>query len=114
MRFPPIKSDRALLWITLHADEAVSERYAALRDVLKTCRLHPLDTTAASELVIVDAAALHEQIAAVRAVLGANDMLHLVARSGDQLQVDVIAPPDVDADVLPNRPAERRPPWLRD
>ncbi len=113
MRFPPIKSDRALLWITLHADATVAERYTALHGVLKTCRLHPLDTTAASELVIVDEAAFREQLAAVRAALGEGDMLHLIARVGERLQVEVIAPPDVDADALPQRPDERRPPWLR-
>jgi hypothetical protein len=113
VRFPPIKADRALLWITLRADETLDERYAALRNVLKACRMHPMDTTAASEMVIVDAALFREQEAAVRAVLGDGDMLHLVAPLGGRLQVEVIAPPAVDADVLPNRPAERRPPWLQ-
>lgn len=112
VRFPPIKADRALMWITLRADDSVSERYAALRGVLKACRLHPLDTTSASELVIVDPQAVREHSAALRDTLGAGDMLHLLARQGERWQVEVIAPPDVDADVLPNRPAERRPPWL--
>jgi hypothetical protein len=112
VRFPPIKSGRALVWITLHPDAGVSERYAALHGVLKSCHLHPLDTTGASELVIVEEAALREQLGAVRAVLGAGDMLHLIARQGERLSVEVIAPLDVEADSMPDRPAERRPPWL--
>ncbi len=112
MRFPPIKSGRAVLWITLHPDATAGERYAALHAVLKTCRMHPLDTTGASELVIVEEAALREQIGAVRAALGAGDMLHLIARQGERLAVEVIAPTDVDADSSPDRPAERRPPWF--
>lgn len=112
MRFPPIKSGRALLWITLHPDEAASERYTALRAVLKNCRIHPLDTTGTSEVVIVEEEALREQVSAVRATLGAGDMLHLIARQGERLSVEVIAPPDVEADSVPDRPAERRPPWF--
>ncbi len=112
MRFPPIKPDRALLWITLRPDDTVIERYAALRALLKDCRMHPLDTTAAAEVLIVDTTALHEHLAAIRDVLGAGDMLHLVTAVGDRLAVEVIAPPDVEADPLPHRPPERRPPWL--
>lgn len=112
VRFPPIKSGRALLWITLRADDQAAERYTALRAVLKSCRLHPLDTTGASELVIVEEAALRAQLGTVRAALGAGDMLHLIARHGERLAVEVIAPPDVDADNLPDRPSERRPPWF--
>lgn len=114
MRFPPIKSDRALLWITLVANDTVAERATALRTVLKQCRLHPLDTTGSAELVIVDPVLIREQIMAVRAVLGDGDMLHLIVRVGDRLTVEVIAPPGVDEDVLPVRPTVRRPPWLRD
>lgn len=112
MRFPPIKADRALLWITLRPDDTVIERYAALRAVLKACRAHPLDTTAASEVLIVDAEALRAHLPAIRDTLGAGDMLHLIAAVGDRLAVEVIAPPDVEADQLPHRPPERRPPWM--
>ncbi len=100
------------MWITLRPDSTAADRYAALHAVLKTCRLHPLDTTGASELVIVEEAALREHTGAVRAVLGQGDMLHVIARVGDRLSVDVIAPPDVEADSVPDRPAERRPPWF--
>lgn len=100
------------MWITLHPDDAARERYAALRAVLKNCRLHPVDTTGSSELVIVEEAALREHLGALRAALGAGDMLHLIACGGARLSVEVIAPPDVDADSLPERPPERRPPWL--
>ncbi len=114
MTFPPIKPDRCLLWISLHEDEGVKARYAALREVLRGCRLHPLDTTAGGELVIVDAAAFEARLAEVQAALGAGDMLHRISSTGSgRLTVDVIAPPDVQADRLPNRPPERRPPWLR-
>lgn len=113
MRFPPIKNDRALLWITLVADDTAAERATALRAVLKQCRLHPLDTTGSAELVIVDPALVREQIAAVCAALGDGDMLHLITRMGDRLSVEVIARPAVDEDELPARPAPRRPPWLR-
>ncbi len=114
MSFPPIKPDRCLLWITLHVDDTVHDRYAALCAVLKGCRLHPLDTTGASELVIVAEAAFRAHIGEVRATLGAGDMLHLVAQVKGRLQVQVIAPPDVTADALPQRPPTRRPPWLRE
>ncbi len=114
MRFPPIKSDRALLWITLVADETVAERAAALRVALKQCRLHPLDTTGAAELVIVDPMRVREQIADVRAALGDGDMLHLITRLGERLSVEVIARPSVDDDTMPTRPPARRPPWLQD
>ena len=113
MTFAPIKADRCLLWISLREDATVTERYAALREVLKGCRLHPLDTTAGAELVIVEEAAFDAQIAAVRAALGEGDMLHKISASGDRLTVSVTAAPDVLADRLPNRPPERRPPWLR-
>lgn len=113
MTFAPIKADRCLLWISLHEDEGMQARYAALREVLRGCRLHPLDTTAGGELVIVEAAAFEAQLPAVRAALGAGDMLHRISSSNGRLLVDVIAPPDVQADRLPQRPPERRPPWLR-
>ncbi len=114
MRFPPIKSDRALLWITLVADDTVMERAAALRAALKPCRLHPLDTTGSAELAVVDPVLIREHSAAVRATLGDGDMLHLITRVGERLTVEVIAQPSVDDDRIPNRPALRRPPWLRD
>lgn len=113
LTFPPIKADRCLLWITLVPDETARERYAALRAVLKMCRLHPLDTTAASEIVIVEAAAFNARADEVRAALGPGDMLHQVTKVGDRLYVQVIAPADVMADPIPNRPPARRPPWLR-
>ena len=113
MRFPPIKAGRALLWITLHPDDTVSTRYAALRAVLKLCRLHPVDTTSAAELVIVEEAAFRAHLDDVRAALGAGDMLHLVSVAGERLAVDVIAAPDVESDPVPNRPPDRRPIWLR-
>lgn len=114
MIFPAIKPDRALLVIALRADETVAERYAALRAVLKVCRLHPLDTTPASEIVIVEEAAFRARLAEVRATLGADDLLHLVTlRPGGRLGVEAITAPDVD-DPLGPRPPARRPPWLRD
>lgn len=115
MRFPPMKSDRGLLWITLYPDETVAARYAALRAVLKECHLHPVDTTAAAEIVIVEEAAFQERLDAVRAALGPGDVLHLVtAVTGERLVVEVIGGADVTADALLNRPAVRRPIWLRD
>ncbi len=114
MRFPPIKSDRALLWITLVADDTVMARAAALRATLKSCRLHPLDTTGSAELVIVDPVLIREHRAAVRATLGDGDMLHLIVRVGERLTVEVIAQPTVNDDLIPDRPTVRRPPWLRD
>lgn len=112
MRLPPIKPDRCLLWITLRADGTVQARYAALRAVLKTCRLHPLDTTAAAELVIVEEAALRVRLAEVRATLAEGDTLHLITHSGGRLVVEVIEPPDAGADRLVLRPADQIPPWL--
>jgi hypothetical protein len=115
MRFPPMKTGRSLLWITLRPDEAVTTRYAALRVVLKECRLHPVDTTAAAEIVIVEEAAFRAHLDAVRAALGAGDMLHLVTTTaGERLVVEVIGGAEVTADTPLNRPAARRPVWLRD
>jgi hypothetical protein len=114
MTFPPIKADRCLLWISLRPDETVRKRYAALRAVLKACRLHPLDTTASAELVIVEEAAFDARRAEVLAALGEGDQLHKIGKADDRLVVHVIAPPDVLADDLPNRPPSRRPPWLQD
>lgn len=102
MRFPPIKPDRALLWITLAPDASAAERSAALRTVLKQCRLHPLDTTPSAELVIVEEAAFRAHQDAICATLGPADRLHLIARAGDRLAVEVFtAPPEP-----PVRPAE--------
>jgi hypothetical protein len=115
MRFPPMKADRGLLWITLHPDETVAARYAALRAVLKECRLHPVDMTAAAEIVIVEEAAFRAHLDAVRAALGADDMLHLVTTAaGERLVVEVIGGAEVTADTPLNRPTARRPVWLRD
>lgn len=114
MTFPPIKADRCLLWISLRADDTVRERYAALRAELKACRLHPLDTTASAELVIVEEAAFEAHRAEVLAALGEGDVLHKISKVGDRLYVNVVAPPQVMADPLPNRPPSRRPPWLQD
>jgi hypothetical protein len=114
MRFPPIKPGRGVLWITLRPDEAVTRRYTALRAVLKSCRLHPVDTTSAAEIVIVEEVAFRSRLGDVLAVLGEGDMLHLVTTAGERLVVDVIAAPDVAADAPLSRPAERRPVWLRD
>ena len=107
MRFPPIKADRALLWITLHADGAAADRYRALHEVLRACRLHPLDTTAASALVIVEEAAFRAHLDEVRAVLGSEDALHLIAAEGARLSVEAITHDDTD-----DQPASQRPPWL--
>ncbi len=103
MRFPPIKAGRALLWITLYPDETVSTRYAALRAVLKLCRLHPVDTTPTAEIVIVEEEAFRAHLDDVRAALGPEDRLHLVSTAGGRLVVDVIALADL----------VRRPVWLR-
>lgn len=112
MTFPPIKPDRCLLWITLHPDDNVATRYAALKAALKPCRLHPLDTTASAELVIVEAEALNTHMAAVRDALGPADMIHRITGSGGRLQVSVIAPAGVTVEAMPVRPPEQRPPWL--
>lgn len=101
MHFPPIKADRCLLWITLHPDETAPARAGALRAALKPCRLHPLDGTAGSELVIVDEAALEQHLDAVRGALGERDVLHVIRRHGERLSVAVIA----------GAAAARRPPW---
>jgi hypothetical protein len=111
MTFPPIKPDRCLLWITLHPDDTARTRYAALLDALRPCRLHPLDTTASAELVIVEESALKEHLDTVRAALGENDMIHRISKTGDRLYVNVIARGVIMADSLSGRPAERRPPW---
>lgn len=113
MTFAPIKADRCLLWISLRPDETVHARYTALRAVLKQCRLHPLDTTADAELVIVEEAALREHLAEVQAALGEGDMLHKITKAGERLYVNVIAAPGVMADNLSNRPPGRKPVWLR-
>ncbi len=104
MTFPPIKPDRCLVWISLRPDDTVQARYAALRAVLKTCRLHPLDTTATAELVIVEEAAFETRRADILAVLGEGDVLHKIGKAGERLIVDVLAPAGA---------ADRRPPWLR-
>jgi hypothetical protein len=105
MSFPPIKPDRCLVWISLRADATVEARHAALRAVLKACRLHPLDTTASAELVIVEEAAFETRRADVLAALGAGDVLHKIGTAGGRLIVDVLAPAGDSA--------ARRPPWLR-
>ena len=111
MRYPPIKADRALLWITLHPDKGVGERYAALRALLKTCRLHPLDTTASAELVIVEEAAFRAQVEEIRRTLGEQDVLHLVTQRGGRLEVETIEATNHPTPV-PQRPRSQRPPWL--
>ena len=112
MRYPPIKADRALLWITLHPDADVSERYAALYALLKTCRLHPLDTTASAELVIVEEAAFRARLEDVRRALGEQDVLHLITQQGARLAVETVEAADHPAPI-PQRPPAQRPPWLR-
>ena len=115
MRFPPIKADRGLLWLSLQPDATVTARYAALRAILKQCcRWHPLDTTPAAEIVVVETAALRAHLDAVRAALGAQDMLHLITANGDRLAVEVIAGPEAAADETLNRPLARRPAWQQD
>lgn len=104
MRFPPLKADRCLLWITLAPDDSAPARYAALRAVLKACRLHPLDVTPCAALVIVEEEALRAHLDEVRAVLGAGDALHLITVAGDRLSVEALR--GADAEPLP------RPPWL--
>ena len=111
MRYPPLKADRALLWITLHPDEHVGERYAALRALLKTCRIHPLDTTASAELVIVEEAAFRAHVEEIRRTLGEQDMLHLVTQRDGRLVVETVEAGERPAPV-PQRPRSQRPPWL--
>ncbi len=113
MTYPPIRPDRCLLWITLRPDATAKARYQALQAVLKQCRLHPMDTTACSQVVVVEEAALQAHLDAARATLGEGDMLHRVRIMQGRLQVTVIAPPEVMADSLVRRPPERLPPWLR-
>jgi len=107
MQFPPIKPDRALLWIALHPDGGVRARYQALRAVLKLCHLHPLDTTPCAELVIVEEAAFRQRIEEARAALGPRDTLHLIARTGDRLAVQTVLSPSAPG-------PSSRPPWLAD
>lgn len=102
MRFPSIKPGRCLLWITLAPDPNTAARYTALRTVLKTCRLHPLDATAWAEVVIVEEEALRARLDDVRALLGTGDVLHLVTASGNRLSVESLRGGD-------EPPA--RPPW---
>ncbi len=111
MRYPPIKADRALLWITLHPDTGVKERYAALRALLKTCRLHPLDTTASAELVIVEEAAFRARMDEVRRLLSAQDTLHLITQRDGRLVIETVEV--ADTPTVPQRPAAQRPPWLK-
>ena len=103
MRFPPIKPGRCLLWIALAPDPDAAVRYAALRAVLKTCRLHPLDATAWAEVVIVEEEALRARLDEVRALLGAGDSLHLATASGDRLSVESLRGGD--------KGSPARPPW---
>lgn len=107
MMFPPLKPGRAILWITLHPDETAADRAAALRTVLKECRLHPLDTTPAAAVVIVEEAAFQARIAAVRAALGGGDVLHLITgQPGDRLRLESITAPEASTGGL-----AARPPW---
>lgn len=93
MRFPPLKTGRCLLWITLAPDDDAPARYAALRAVLKACRLHPLDVTPWAALVIVEEAALRARLDDVCAALGANDSLHLITVTGERLNVETVRSP---------------------
>lgn len=113
MRFPPIKAGRCLLWVTLQPDKTVMARYAALHAVLKQCHLHPVDTTPAAEIVIVEEAALRAHLEEVQAALGEGDTLHLVTASGERLVIEVIAAPGGLADSPPKPSSERRPIWLK-
>ncbi len=113
MRLPPIKADRSLLWIALLPDPGASERRAALHAVLKTCHLHPLDTTPGAEVVIVQAEAFRAQIPAIQSTLGPGDLLHLVSAQGERLVIDVIAGREAADDQPASRPPDRQPPWLR-
>ncbi len=112
MLFPPLKADRALLWITLQSDAGAPERYAALRAILKACRLHPLDSTPTAALVIVDEAAFRQRLDAARAVLGPYDALHLVTQAGGRLSVLAIGAVTASGSAL--QESASRPPWLVD
>ncbi len=90
MRFPPLKAGRCLLCITLAPDDDAPLRYAALRAVLKACRLHPLDVTPAAALVIVEEDALRAHLDEVRAALGADDTLHLITATEDRINVETL------------------------
>ncbi len=94
MRFPPLKADRCLLCITLAPDDDAPVRYAALRAVLKACRLHPLGVTPGAVLAIVEEEALRAHLDEVRAALGTGDMLHLITAAGDRLTVEVVRSAD--------------------
>ncbi|MEL7673564.1 MAG: hypothetical protein AAGU78_07480 [Chloroflexota bacterium] len=111
MIFPPLKSDRCLLWIALHPDGGATGRFAALEAVLKTCRLHPLDMTGCAEIVIVEEAALRAQLHTVRATLGPADRLHLISVQGARLSVEVIAAPGADLSPGAQAADGPRPPW---
>lgn len=113
MNFPPIKPDRALLMIALEPDPQAVERWQQLQPILKQCRLHPLDTSPGAQIVIVEAEALRAQLSAVQAVLGPNDMLHLITAHAGRLSIQAITGPEAAADRLPDRPPARRPVWLR-
>ena len=92
LTFPPIKADRCVLWITLHADEDARERFAALEAVLKTATPAPARHDRQRGACDRDAAAL-PRLDAVRAALGPGDRLHLISAQGDRLNVEVIAAP---------------------
>lgn len=113
LTFPPIKADRCLLWIALHPDDGARERFAALEAVLKTCRLHPLDSAASFEVVVVDEAAIRAQLGAVRSALAPGDRLHLVSAQGDRLSIEVIAAPDEPLSADWPREDRPFPPWRR-
>jgi hypothetical protein len=91
-------------------DPGASERRAALHAVLKTCHLHPLDTTPGAEVVIVQAEAFRAQILPSNPRWGRGDLLHLVSAQGERLVIDVIAaakPPTISPPVahrIANRP----------
>ncbi len=106
-RFPPIKSGRALLWITLQQDSTAADRFHALQMVLRACHLHPLDTTPSSVLVIVEEAAFRAHLDAVRTTLGPNDALHLIGAEGGRLAVEAITRSGTD-----DLPTSLHPPWL--
>lgn len=114
MIFPPIKPDRAVLWISLQDDEGAKTRFSRLREVLKGCRLHPLDTTGSAVIVIVGTDAFAAQRAIIEDLLGPGDLLHLITNAYGRLSVEVIAGSEAAEDAIEHRPGVRLPDWIHE
>ena len=114
MIFPPIKPDRALLWLTLQYDEGADSRFSLIKNALKQCRLHPLDTTAGSAILIVGTEAFNAHRTTIHNLLGPGDLIHFITVNNGRLSVEVIAGSDANLDTIEKRPEIRRPEWMHE